>query len=75
MKTHLEITDMPRDNSGVFYGVRMPLVRIFNTCRDYPAKMTQFKNLMKFMYNKCVAFEKYQAQLADEKAKAAQTDA
>ncbi len=73
MKTHLEITDLPQDSEGIFFGVRTPLIKVFNSCREYPAKMTAFKNLLKFMYNSVVSFEKHQAQLAEEAAKTSET--
>ena len=71
-KTSLEITDLPQDSLNVLYGVRKPLVKAFNKCRDYPYKMKLLKEFLKFMYNKCVEFEKHSEQLRIEAEKAAE---
>ena len=72
-KQFLEITDLPQDSENIFHGLRIPLVAVFNKCREYPAKMTAFKALIKFMYVKITAFEAeaVKAQEAREVAEAA----
>lgn len=72
---HLEITELPTDSQGIFHGLRQPLVRVYNRSRDYPYKMTALKNLLKFMYNRCVAFEKARDELIAEQEKAANSAA
>lgn len=72
LKQHLEITDLPQDSLGILYGVRKPLVNIFNKCREYPYKMTLLKQFLKFMYNQCVAFEKHNEQVIADTAKVAE---
>lgn len=54
----LDVLDTPTDAGGVLATVRRPLVMLFNNCRRHPYKMTRLKELMKFMYNACVKFEK-----------------
>jgi hypothetical protein len=56
-KEFLEITDLPSDNLNVFHGLRTPLIKVFNQCREHPYKMTELKQLLKFMYNTVVSFE------------------
>ena len=60
MKTFLEITDMPTDSNQVLGKLRTVLVGTFNKCREYPYKMALLKSVLKFMYNKCVEFEKHE---------------
>jgi hypothetical protein len=57
-KTFLEITDLPQDELNIFHGLRTPLIRVFNSCREHPYKMAAFKALIKFMYNTVVSYEK-----------------
>jgi len=57
-KTFLEVTDLPSDTNGTFYGLRTPLVLAFNKAREYPAQMAKFKALIKFIYSQITAFEK-----------------
>lgn len=57
-KTHLEITDMPTDNLQALGKLRTVLVGTFNRAREHKHRMTLLKTVLKFMYNKCVEFEK-----------------
>lgn len=67
-KTFLEITDLPQDNLNLFHGLRTPLIKVFNSCREQPYKMTAFKGLLKFMYNTVVSFEALTADNTDVKS-------
>lgn len=58
MKTHLEITDMPTDKLQALGKLRTVLVGTFNKSREHKHRMTLLKHVLKFMYNKCVEFEK-----------------
>lgn len=57
-KQFLEITDLPSDENNVFHGLRIPLIKVFNACREQEYKMTAFKHLLKFMYNTVLSYEK-----------------
>jgi len=69
MKTFLEITDMPTDSNQVLGKLRTVLVGTFNKCREYPYKMALLKSVLKFMYNKCVEFEKHNDAILDTVAR------
>lgn len=68
MKNHLEITDMPSDTLGALGKLRTVLVGTFNRAREHKHRMTLLKTVLKFMYNKCVEFEKAQ-ELADDEVR------
>ena len=65
----LDISDMPRDKAGVLGGLRGTLVSTFNRCRNYPAKMAVLKSVLKYTYNRVVAWEKAHAEYMEEQAK------
>tara|TARA_R110002096_G_scaffold92426_1_gene208910 strand:- start:2532 stop:2858 length:327 start_codon:yes stop_codon:yes gene_type:complete len=70
-KTYVEITDMPTDKYQALGKLRPILVGVYNKCRDHSYKMTLLKHTLKFMYNKCVAFESHMEELANEEKKVA----
>lgn len=57
-RQHLEVGDLPKDGQSYLHKLRPTLVRVFNTARTSPARMALLKATMKFMYNKCVEYEK-----------------
>lgn len=70
MKTHLEITDMPTDKLQALGKLRTVLVGTFNKSREHKHRMTLLKHVLKFMYNKCVEFEKTYDEPVKEAVKA-----
>ena len=54
----LDIVDMPRDKTRALGGLRQALCASFNYCRKYPAKMAVLKEVLKYTYNRIVAWEK-----------------
>ena len=67
----LALTDLPRDVGNAFGNLRPNLVSAFNYCRAYPRKMTVLKAILKYTYNRIIAWEKEQAAqlVAQEKAR------
>jgi hypothetical protein len=61
----LDIKDMPRDKTRALGGLRQTLASSFNYCRKYPAKMAVLKEVLKYTYNRIVAFEKEQEEYAE----------
>jgi len=76
MKTHLEITDMPTDQLQALGKLRTVLVGTFNRAREHKHRMKLLKEVLKFMYNKCIEFEKVEEAKEDkqEKAEASRLD-
>ncbi len=58
-KTFLEITDMPTDKLQALGKLRTVLVGTFNKSREHKHAMKLLREVLKFMYNKCVEFEKH----------------
>lgn len=67
----LDIKDMPRDQTRALGGLRQALAASFNYCRKYPAKMAVLKEVIKYTYNRIVAFEKEQEALEEHKTRSA----
>lgn len=67
----LDIKDMPRDQTRALGGLRQALAASFNYCRKYPAKMAVLKEVLKYTYNRIVAFEKEQEAYEEEKQRKA----
>lgn len=70
-KTFLTIADLPRCKTSCVQVIRRPLMYAFNTIRSKPAKMTELKTLLKFMYNTVVSFEKANEQSTKDVEKVA----
>lgn len=54
----LDITDMPRDEKRALGGLRKALCASFNYCRKYPTKMKTLKSVIRYTYERIVAWEK-----------------
>ncbi len=67
----LDIKDMPRDQTRALGGLRQALAASFNYCRKYPAKMAVLKDVVKYTYNRIVAYEKEQEALEEHKVRSA----
>lgn len=67
----LDIKDMPRDKTRALGGLRQALAASFNYCRKYPAKMAVLKDVVKYTYNRIVAYEKEQEALEEHKTRSA----
>ena len=65
----LDIVDMPRDKTRALGGLRQALCSSFNYCRKYPAKMAVLKEVLKYTYNRIVAWEKEHAAQLEQQAK------
>lgn len=63
----LDIKDMPRDSTRALGGLRQALAASFNYCRKYPAKMAVLKEVIKYTYNRIVAFEKEQEAFEEQR--------
>lgn len=61
--SRLALTDLPRDRSQHLGDLRKCLVSAFNYCRTYPRKMAMLKAVLKYTYNRVLAFEKEQAEM------------
>ncbi len=67
----LDIKDMPRDKTRALGGLRQALVASFNYCRKYPVKMAVLKDVVKYTYNRIVAYENEQEALEENKTRSA----
>lgn len=65
----LDIVDMPRDTTRALGGLRQAICASFNYCRKYPAKMAILKEVLKYTYNRIVAWEKEHAAQLEQAAK------
>ena len=57
----LDITDMPRDKSNDLGSLRRALCACFNYCRKYPRKMVILKEVIRYVHNRIVEWEKTNA--------------
>lgn len=65
----LDIVDMPRDTTRALGGLRQAICASFNYCRKYPNKMVVLKEVLKYTYNRVVAWEKEHAAQLEQAAK------
>ncbi len=73
-REHLEIGDLPLDETGAFRTFRPELIKSFNKARQYPERIKLLKETMKYLYNACVAVEKSAAVAVKEVSDAPITD-
>jgi len=63
----LDLADLPKDTQGALTGIRQPLIKVVNYCRQYPAKLEVLRKTLGIVYKYVVEYQKYETELAKQK--------